>query len=269
MNTLLDHLRSLAEQGGLTLAFSGGVDSALLLRALSRLRRERPLSLAVCFFRTPLHTGEEEAAARRFAEQEGFALQVLAWDPLQEPALRFNPPERCYLCKRQLFERLRAWTPGHILLDGTHADDLRTHRPGLRALRELGVRSPLASLGMGKARVRALAAEEGLSCAQRPAAPCLATRLEYGAELRPELLAAIARGEALLRGRFPGAALRLRVHRGGVARLELPPELLAAAAAQAGELAALLRPLGFRYLTLDLEGFRSGSMDETLNAEQP
>lgn len=263
MNTLSAHLKTLAPQG-IALAFSGGTDSALLLHLLAAIRRESPYPLSAFFFRTPLQTQEEEQAARRMAEEEGVPFSALPFDPLQLPALRFNPRDRCYLCKRQLFLQLQkaARLQGlGILMDGTNADDLHTYRPGLRALRELGISSPLAELGISKQTVRTLAAQCGLDCAAKPSAPCLATRFEYGAELTPARLQQAADAERLLQQLYPGEPLRLRVH-GELARLELPRHLLTRAAGQAAELCAALKPLGFRHITLDLQGFRSGSMDE-------
>lgn len=252
--------------GGVALAFSGGVDSALLLHALIRLRREKDFPLAAFFFRTPFQTSQESQESLSLATQEGCEYEQIDINPLHLPELRKNPPERCYICKRALFTALvaRARERGlGAVMDGTNADDLKQYRPGLRALRELGVMSPLAETGMSKGDVRALARRWGLPCASRPSAPCLATRFEYGAALTPEKLERAARGEEMLHRFFPDEPLRLRAH-GELARIELPLHLLPRAAQQAEAISSSLREIGFSYVTLDLEGLRSGSMDISL-----
>lgn len=253
--------------GGVALAFSGGVDSALLLHALLRLQAAEEgerFPLVAYYFRTPLHTEAETQAAIRSAQEAGAQLVQLHLDPLRLPVLRFNPTDRCYHCKKSLFAHIQRDAQARglsVTMDGTNADDHLQYRPGLRALSELGVLSPLAAVGMSKAAVRALAAEWGLPCAGKPSTPCLATRFEYGTELTPEAIRRVEAGEELLQRRFPGQPLRLRVHGGDLARVELPPALMAEALAAAPELEPALRELGFRHITLDLRGFRSGSMD--------
>lgn len=262
---LSDFLRSLCT-GGVALAFSGGVDSSLLLHALIRLREEKNFPLVAFFFRTPFQTSEESQGSLSCAAKEGCEYEQIIMDPLQLPELKNNPPNRCYICKHALFTTLgeRARKRGlSVMMDGTNADDLKQYRPGLRALRELGVLSPLAEVRMSKEDVRALANRWGLPCASRPSAPCLATRFEYGVALTKENLKRAARGEELLRSLFPGEPMRLRVH-GDLARIELPSHLLLRAAQQAEEISASLRRLGFFHVTLDLEGLRSGSMDISL-----
>ena len=263
-----DFLRSHCT-GGVALAFSGGVDSALLLHALVRLRKERDFSLVAFFFRTPFQTPQESQESLFCAAQEGCEYEQIIMDPLHLPELKNNPQNRCYICKRALFITLgeRARERGlSVVMDGTNADDLKQYRPGLRALRELGVLSPLAEVGMSKEDVRALANRWGLSCATRPSAPCLATRFEYGAALTEENLERVARGEEMLRSLFPGEPMRLRVH-GNLARIELPLRLLLRAAQKAEEISTSLRRIGFSYITLDLDGMRSGSMDIPLHKQ--
>lgn len=252
--------------GGVALAFSGGVDSTLLLHALLRLRQQSPFPLVAYYFHTPLHTEEETQAAIRTAHEAGAELVEMRFDPLQLPVLRFNPQDRCYHCKGHIFSHMQkdARARGlRVIMDGTNADDHKQYRPGLRALRELGVLSPLAAAGLTKAEVRALAAAWGLPCSTKPSAPCLATRFDYGAELTEEAVRRVEAGEAVLHRHFPGHPVRLRVH-GNLARLEVPAELMPQAVAAAPQLVAQLRAVGYHHITLDLRGFRSGSMDELL-----
>lgn len=265
MHTLNDFL-SHHVANGVALAYSGGVDSTLLLHALLRLQKSRPFPLVAYYFHTPLHTESEAQAALCAAHEAGAELVQLSFNPLKLPHLRLNPTDRCYHCKHHIFSHMQedaAKRGLRVAMDGTNADDHREYRPGLRALRELGIISPLAEVGMTKAHVRALAAEWGLACSAKPSAPCLATRFDYGAELTEDALRRVESGEAMLRRRFPQSPLRLRVH-GELARIELPPALMPQAIADAPHIARELRALGFHHITLDLLGFRSGSMDEHL-----
>lgn len=253
--------------GGVALAFSGGVDSSLLLHALLRRQKQKPFPLLAYYFRTPLHTEEETQDAIRTAREAGAELVEMSFDPLQLPALRHNPHDRCYHCKGHIFSHMKqdaAKRGLRIIMDGTNADDHKQYRPGLRALRELGVLSPLAAVGMSKADVRALAAEWGLTCSGKPSAPCLATRFDYGAEITADAVRRVEEGEKLLHRLFPNQPVRLRVHGAAqdLARLELPQQLMPQALSAAGEIVSHLRALGFHHITLDLQGFRSGSMDE-------
>lgn len=250
---------------GVVVAFSGGVDSAVLLAALARARGECTAPLWAVTFVSPLHRPQEVVEAEAQARQLGVPFRKLAVDPLADAALVQNPPERCYLCKRRLFEHLRdfacvagcAW-----VVDGTHRDDFGTWRPGLRALRELGIASPLAELKLGKGDVRAVAAAWGLSVAQRPSAPCLATRFPYGTRLTREGLVRVAAGEEAVAALLPGVApLRLRVH-DDLARIEVPLADFLRVLSVREALVQRLREVGFRHVTLDLAGFRSGSFDE-------
>lgn len=257
------HLRAFAPRG-VALAFSGGVDSALLLAVLGSLRDEADFPLLAAHFHSVLHTAAERADAERLAEALGVELAVIEFDPLAIPGVVDNPPDRCYRCKRHLFEALTDLARSRglaTIIDGTNADDAQTFRPGRRALRECGVVSPLEALGIGKAQVRALAASLGLDIASKPAAPCLATRFPYGTRLDAEAIARVAEGEQALRALLGADGdLRLRVH-GAVARIEIEPGCMAAALAQRERIAAALEALGFEHVALDLAGFRSGSMD--------
>lgn len=260
---LLAHLRLLSPRG-ILLAFSGGVDSTLLLAALARLHAEAPFPVLAVTFTSPLHPPEETQEAAALAARFRLPHRILAVDPLSLPTLSTNPPNRCYLCKRALFARLRALAEecglSHIL-EGTHAGDTTAWRPGRQALQELAILSPLATLGFDKAAIRALAAQWGLPTARKPSAPCLATRFPYGTPLTPEGLRRVAQAERLLRQSLPPETpCRLRDH-GSLARIEVPPAHFPTLLAAAETLHPALRALGYAFITLDLAGFRSGSYD--------
>ena len=263
IETLKQWLRPYAADG-IALAYSGGVDSSLLLAVLCAMRREKPFPLLAVSMRSCFQPEAEAEAVRAGAAALGAELELFSFDPLSLPAVKNNPPDRCYHCKYAIFSRFREAAATHglaHLVDGTHAGDLNVYRPGRRALAELGVVSPLAQLGFDKPAIRAMARALGLACAGKPAAPCLATRFDYGTELTPAKIELAARGEELLRQYFPATAdLRLRIH-GDLGRIEIPPEMLETALKHREEIAEKLKALGLRFVTLDLEGFRSGSFD--------
>ena len=263
IDQLKQFLRNRAEHG-IALAFSGGTDSSFLLAILKELHDETAFPLAAFYMQTVFQTESELEQARKTAAGTGFGLAVFQCDPLSLPELRTNPPDRCYLCKRHLFGQFldAARSRGlETLIDGTNADDLQVYRPGRKALRELGVVSPLSELGFTKAEIRQFAAERGLDCAKKPSMPCLATRFEYDTELTPELLERTGRGEELIRKLLPPETdVRLRVH-GPLARIEVSPAALQLVLDRRNEISTGLKRFGFKFLTLDLEGFRSGCYD--------
>ena len=244
------------------LAFSGGVDSSLLLKLAADSAAAHGTTVYAVTFDSRLHPACDLENARKVAAELGGVHVVVTVDELEMEEIRSNPPDRCYLCKKQLFGKLLEFAAEKqvsVTMEGTNEDDLHVYRPGIRAVQELGVKSPLAEAGLTKAEVKALAAEYGISAASRPSTPCMATRLPYGAELNYKVLKQIEEGEALLREMI-GGNVRLRLH-GDVARIETDSENLEKAVALRGQLISRLKALGFVYITLDLEGFRSGSMD--------
>lgn len=258
----LEELLQDAVKKGVCIAFSGGADSSLLLAAACEEQRRSGGTVFGVMFDTFLHTKGDEEAARRVSAECGADFAVLPVNELDNPVILNNPKDRCYQCKKYLFARLKEFAEKHqcsVIMDGTNADDLKAYRPGLKALSELGVVSPLKEAGFTKADVRRMAEEYGISAADKPSDSCLATRLPYGEKLERETLARIAEGEAYLHG-LGFTAVRLRLH-GPVARIELSPEQFSLFLNLREDIAARLKELGFVYITLDVEGFRSGSMD--------
>ncbi len=246
-------------------AFSGGVDSALLLKLACDAAARTKKTVWAVTFDTVLHPAADMAVAKQVASEMGANHAVLFVDELSDPQMKFNPVDRCYLCKKSLFERLLVFAEekkAEMILEGSNADDLKTYRPGLRAVRELGIKSPLAECALTKDEVRLFSRELGISVANRPSTPCLATRLPYGAELDAALLGRIGEGERRLR-EMGFANVRVRVHKDTL-RLEVDISQMQKLLEYRGKVLEVLSAVGCRYLTLDLEGFRSGSMDTFL-----
>ena len=251
----------------MALAFSGGVDSSLLLKMAADRAAKKGTKVWAVTFNSRLHPSCDLENARKVAGELGGIHVILEIDELKMEEIRSNPVNRCYLCKRNLFRTLMAFAKEkgvEVLAEGTNEDDLHVYRPGIQAVRELGIRSPLAEAGLTKEEVRRLAATCGISAASRPSTPCMATRLPYGARLDYEILKKIEAGEEILR-RMIGGNVRLRLH-GQVVRIETDPERFSLALEKREEVVRQLKELGFVYITLDLEGFRSGSMDVGLES---
>jgi pyridinium-3,5-biscarboxylic acid mononucleotide sulfurtransferase len=243
-------------------AYSGGVDSALLATAAYLALAER---MAAFTIRSVVDAPGDAQAAAELAAQVGFRHRFVDFDDLAQPAFRANPPERCYYCKLERLKalgRLAALEDIQTLLEGSNADDEGQRRPGRQALKELGVRSPLAETGLGKTEIRALARALGLPVWERPSSPCLATRFPYGTQITPAGLQRVAAAEAVLQGR--GYRLvRVRDY-GSMARIEVDPQMLERLATDRQEVTEKLLELGYKHVALDLMGYRSGSLDEVL-----
>lgn len=244
----------LAEHSPLVILYSGGVDSTLLC-ALALEARARAVALTVD---TGLLGEGELEEARRTARTLGIEHVVKDVDVLSSPVAQ-NPRSRCYHCKLAIIRTARALYPTWSIVEGTNVSDLSQPRPGIRALREHGVLSPYLEVGITKDEIRRMAEDMGLRCASRPSSACLASRIPYGEPITHEKIERIRRAEGELH-RMGFLQLRVRAH-GGVARIEVPVEDLTRALEQRERITAALRRLGFSYITLDLEGFRSGSMD--------
>ena len=242
------------------IAFSGGVDSSYLLWAAREILGARALAVTLDLATVPRR---EKETAGAFCRERHISHKMLAVDQTEIPGFSENPKDRCYLCKRALFETLKreALREGFAMVaDGTNADDAKGYRPGLRALAELGIRSPLREAGLTKSEIRELSHRAGLATWDAPSFACMATRFPYGTRITPEGLSRVEAAEDFLREKG-FAQFRVRVH-GDLARIELPPEAFPKFLKLREETAEVFRKLGFTYVTLDVEGFRSGSMDE-------
>ena len=224
-------------------------------------------AVAVTGVSASLAAGELEAA-QQLAHQIGIRHELLSTDEFADANYTANPANRCYFCKIELYEQIEPLARRlrlAVIVNGANLDDADDWRPGMLAATEHRVRSPLAECGFTKADVRALAAQWNLPVWDKPASPCLSSRVAYGEEVTPERLAMIDRAEKLLRD-LGLQTVRVRYHRGDLARLEVPAEAISLLASPATreKLVGELKRLGFKYITLDLEGFRSGSQNAAL-----
>jgi uncharacterized protein len=248
--------------GSVIVAFSGGVDSAYLAFIASDELGER--ALAVTGDSASYPTFQREIADRLVSEF-GIRHKVILTEELEDPNYSSNPVNRCYFCKSELYDKLAqlARESGFaVICDGTNADDLGDWRPGRQAARELDVRSPLVDCGMSKSDIRELSRRAGLPTWDQPASACLSSRIPYGQVVTIEKLSTIDRAEQALRD-LGLRQVRVR-HHGDIARIEVAQEEMSTALkpAVASAMSAALKALGFRYVALDLEGYRTGSLNQ-------
>ena len=256
LETLLAPLRKVV------LAFSGGVDSTFLLAVL---RKDPDRKLIAVTALSPTHPLQEKEEARKLARQFAAEHREITGEEIHLEAFRSNAPDRCYHCKKHLFSKIdeiRRQEGHEVVLDGSNTDDLADFRPGLRALEELGVRSPLQEAGLSKSDIRTLSRDMGLRTWNKPSLACLASRIPYGTEITEEALLRIDRCEAFLQGKVQGS-VRVRIH-GNLARIEVAPAAVPALVTHGEAIVGFFKQQGFTYVTVDLEGYRTGSMNEVL-----
>lgn len=261
LTALEDCLQSL---GSAAVGFSGGVDSTLLLAVAAKTLGGGVLAVTAV---NPLIPEWELREAKEFCAAHGIRHMLARTDPLAIPQCRGNAPERCYYCKHQIFSeilKIAAANGFAYVAEGSNLDDLGDYRPGLRAIRELSIKSPLRDAGLTKADIREISKALGLETWSKPSCACLASRFSYGEEITEEKLERLGRAEELLI-ELGFKAERVRLH-GDLARIEVPAEDISRLASEPvrGRIAAAFRELGYPYVALDLEGFRTGSMNATL-----
>ena len=259
INRLVDFMKSMQH---CVVAYSGGVDSAVVAKIAALVLGER--AKAVMAVSPSVAAGEVESA-KTLAEEIGIDFHLIHTSEMEDPRYLKNDERRCYYCKQGLYLALKEFVrefPHTTIANGTNTDDLGDYRPGLEAARELRVVSPLVEAGLNKQNVRQLAKQWNLSVWDKPATPCLSSRIAYGESVTPERLRMVDQAETYLRS-LGLRELRVRYHAGDLARIEIPQGEVSrfATLAEDKKIANRFRDLGFRFVTLDLVGFRSGSLN--------
>lgn len=261
----LSDLRKLLKSfGSAAIAFSGGVDSTFLLKVAHDELGENAAAVTVI---SPLIPKKEAIDAANFCKNENVRHFVLELDPLKIPGFKENPKNRCYICKKEIFSRIKELSKENgisTVCEGSNADDTGDYRPGMQAVSELGIKSPLLECGLTKNEIRILSKEMDLPCWNKPSAACLASRFVYGETITEKKLKMVENAECFLHEKG-FLQLRVRIHGENLARIEIEKNDFEKILAVKDEINSFFKELGFVYTTLDLIGFRSGSMNEVIN----
>jgi uncharacterized protein len=243
----------------LAVAFSGGVDSTFLLKAASMVLEDNVIAVTVS---AQIHPKWEMEEAKTLAEMIGVKQEIIYADVLNDEKIVSNPPDRCYYCKIKVFSIIKEVAQRYgiyTVADGSNADDIKDYRPGMRALKELGIVSPLREARLTKLEIRALSKELGLPTWDKPALACLATRIPYGERLTVDILSKVDMGEVFLKN-LGFKQVRLR-HFGNLAKIEVSPEDMKRLLESRDDIVKYLKEIGYSHITMDLEGYRTGSMN--------
>lgn len=259
MQSIIDTLRG---TDSVLVAFSGGVDSSVLAALAYRALGGKAIAVTAD---SPTLSPGELGCAKDVAKEIGIRHIIISYDELDEPEFAKNPVERCYYCKKGLIRELKKIAEEQgigTIIEGTNISELKGHRPGRQAVAEEGVCNPFVQFGVTKEEIRGMARELGLSVADKPSMACLSSRFPYGQAITHEALTRVGEAEAYLH-RLGFRVVRVRDH-AGIARIEIMPDEMAHFLGMREAVASELKRLGFSYVTLDVMGFRSGSMDEIL-----
>jgi uncharacterized protein len=262
-NKILRLQEILGSYGSAAVAYSGGVDSTLLAVLAREVLGDKCLAVTAV---SPIHSTQDVETAKTLARKFVIKHLVIRSRELNDPAFKANPVSRCYLCKKMLFEQITVLAKRRgipVVLDGSNADDLKAYRPGLKALKEQKIKSPLAEAGLTKNEIRQMARQKGIAVWNAPANACLATRIPYGTAITPRILKQIERAEQILH-QLGFSQCRVR-HHGELARLEILPSEFDKVLKSKDKIIGSLRRAGYKFIALDLAGYQSGCFDPQTN----